>query len=248
MRNKAQVSFSLGDLMESVAPPSVGSASDTPATVGTYLRWVVAALSLAAAVIHFGFAPTHMAEDWAEGWFFLIVGWLQAAFAIAIITRPRQWVWAVGLVVNLGVLVTWAVTRTVGLPFGPGGEITEAVGTPDTVAALIEGVIVVAAAVALLFPQVLERRTIERSFAGVFAGSVAALAIVAGSVSLTPAYAGSHGAGGHGEEAASGGHDDGHGEAAAGAHDSGHVSSAGLDGTTAVRVVRSSGLAGPGRN
>jgi len=53
--------------------------------------------------------------------------------------------------------------------------------------------------VAILFPKALERSVLERSFARMLAGSVALIAIVAGSVSLTPAYASehSHGAAGH---------------------------------------------------
>ncbi len=45
-----------------------------------------AACSLTAAAIHFGFAPSHLSEDWAHGWFFLLIGWLGVAFA-----RPRSW-------------------------------------------------------------------------------------------------------------------------------------------------------------
>jgi hypothetical protein len=179
--------------MESVtAPPVVEPKSASRATLDTYLRWTVAAFALTTAAIHFGFAPAHLAEDWAHGWFFLTVAWLQAAFAVLIVTRPRRWVWATGLVVNLGIVITWSVSRTAGLPFGPTALRKEPVGTPDLVCALLEGGIVLAAGVALLLPKLLERPVRERSFARLVAGSVALVAILGGSVSLTPAYAGTH--------------------------------------------------------
>src|SRR3978361_1402240 len=110
--------------MESVTSPttsgsSAGSESRTGTNLDTYVRGVAAVFSLTAAAIHFGFAPAHLAEDWAHGGFFLAIGWLQVAFAVVIVTRPRRWVWAAGLVLNLGIIATWVVSRTAGLPFGP---------------------------------------------------------------------------------------------------------------------------------
>ena len=196
--------------MESVTSSSAsgsssGSAARTGTNLDTYVRGIAAVFSLTAAVIHFGFAPAHLAEDWAHGWFFLAIGWLQAAFAVAIVTRPRRWVWAAGMALNLGIIATWVVSRTAGLPFGPSALRKEAVTTPDLVCTLIEAGIVLCAAAALLFPKALERSVLERSFARMLVGTTALITIVAGSVSLTPAYAGehSHGAAGHDHSAAS---------------------------------------------
>jgi hypothetical protein len=36
------------------------------------VRWLAAALSAASAAIHYGYAPHHLQEDWAHGWFFVI--------------------------------------------------------------------------------------------------------------------------------------------------------------------------------
>ena len=179
--------------MESVtAPPASASGPSEGTNLDVYLRWTVAALSLTAAVVHFGFAPAHLAEDWAHGWFFLAIGWFQVAFAVLIVTRPRRWVWAAGLLVNLGIIATWAVSRTAGLPFGPTALRKEAATTPDIICSLIEGAIILGAALALLFPRLLERSGLERSFARTLAVTTALVVIAAGSVSLTPAYAGEH--------------------------------------------------------
>jgi uncharacterized membrane protein len=198
--------------MESVTATAVTTAESRAGTdIDTYLRVTVAVFSLTAAAIHFGFAPAHLAEDWAHGWFFLAIGWLQVAFAVLIVTRPRRWVWLSGLVLNAGIIATWAVSRTAGLPFGPTALRKEAATTPDLICTLIEAGIVVAAAVALLFPRALERSVLERSFARMLAVTTALVVVVAGSVSLTPAYAGAH-------SHAAAGHD--------------HTVSVGLDGTT----------------
>ncbi len=190
--------------MDSVtaSPESTAQPEKSPArsTIDVYVRWTAAAFSMTAAVVHFGFAPAHLAEDWAHGWFFLIVGWIQAAFAVLIVTRPRRWVWATGLLVNLGVIITWSWSRTAGLPFGPAALRKEPVSTPDLVCTLLEVGVVLFAAVAILFPKLLERSVLERSFVRVVAGTAALIAIVAGSLSLTPAYAGAH------THAAAGGH------------------------------------------
>ena len=182
---------------------ATASASHGGTDLDTYLRVTVAVFSLTAAAIHFGFAPAHLAEDWAHGWFFLTIAWLQAAFAVLIVTRPRRWVWASGLVLNAGIIATWTVSRTAGLPFGPVALQKEAATTSDIICTLIEAGIVMAAAVALLFPKLLERSVLERSFARTLAATTALVVVVAGSLSLTPAYAGEHShAGGHSHAAA----------------------------------------------
>ncbi|MSZ93322.1 MAG: hypothetical protein F2584_04465, partial [Actinobacteria bacterium] len=83
------------------------------------VRWLAAVLSLTTGAVHFGYAPHHLSEDWAHGWFFLLIAAYQCAFAVLIVARPRRWVWASAIIVNVGIIATWVVSRTVGLPFGP---------------------------------------------------------------------------------------------------------------------------------
>lgn len=124
--------------------PTVPNGPSQPA-IGGELITVMAALSAAAAVIHFGFAPEHLAEDWAHGWFFLAVAWFQITWAVVAYRRGTRGVLVAGAVVNAAVIAVWAVSRTVDLPFGPGSGVAEAVAFPDVVATLFEGVIVVGA-------------------------------------------------------------------------------------------------------
>ena len=44
-------------------------------TVGRYLRWLLAALSLGAGVIHFAVSGEHYDVSWAHGTFFAVVAW-----------------------------------------------------------------------------------------------------------------------------------------------------------------------------
>ena len=204
-------------------PPERPPSDDRPAA-GPYLRWALAALSVAAAAIHFGFAPAHLDEDWAHGGFFLVLGWFQLAWAALIVARPRRSVLALGVAVNLAVIVVWAVSRTSGLPFGPTADIKEDIGTPDVLATLFEGLIVVTSAALLARPQLADRPMRAPRVAFGAAAVIALLAATGASAAITPRYAGSHG---HGTEA----HDEmaGHdmaGDDTAGGHTEAHATTA----------------------
>jgi hypothetical protein len=165
---------------------------DQEPTIGRYVRWIVAACAVTAAAIHFGFAPTHLSEDWAHGWFFLLTGWLGVVFAVLVVVRPRRWVWAGGLLLNAGIMGTWAVSRTAGLPFGPAALRKESVTAPDVLSTVLEGVVVLGALVALLAPKLMERPVHGRRLAPTFTALTALAVFALGSVSMTPAYAGTH--------------------------------------------------------
>jgi hypothetical protein len=174
---------------------------------------LAAVLSAAAGAVHLGYAPHHLSEDWAHGWFFVLVGAAQIALAALVVARPRRWVWWSVVALNLAALATWAVSRTVGLPVGPEALRSEEVGTPDLVCAVLEGSLVLIATAQLLWPERLARPVRDRigTTAGVVALSL--VAVVAAAVMLTPAQVDAHGASGH-------------------THDDGHATSVGLDGST----------------
>jgi hypothetical protein len=214
-----------------------------PHRAGPFIRWTLAAVSVAAAAIHIGFAQPHLDEDWAHGGFFLVVGWFQLAWAALVVARPRRWVFAAGVIVNLAVVVVWAVSRTSGLPFGPTADVSEDIGTPDVLATILEGVIVIGSAALLARPKVADRPVrLPRVAFGVTA-VLALLAVTAASASITPRFAGSHAHGteGHDESAA---HDDmaGH-DATAGHDDGGHTTAVAgpYDGDSPCEVARPTG-------
>ena len=124
--------------------------TDVPAgAVDRSLIVIVASLSLSAAAIHLAAAPHHYAELGDVGAGFLVAGVFQAAWARAALTATtRRTAW-IGIIVNLGIVAAWIVSRTVGLPVGPAPWTAEAVGSADLVSTALELVIVVGCGVLL---------------------------------------------------------------------------------------------------
>lgn len=91
-----------------------------------------------AAFIHFGVAGDHFAEWWLYGVFFLLLAAGQVTWAVLCWQSARRALLVVGVLGNLGVVVLWVITRTVGLPFGPAPGVAEAVGVPDILCAVLE--------------------------------------------------------------------------------------------------------------
>jgi hypothetical protein len=184
----------------------------------------MAALSAGAAAIHFAVTFEHFSEYSLYGVFFLVLAWAQLVWPIALIAlpfltwtkagaRPRfpngwsrsgltplaarrmaVWLW-LGIVGNLGVVVVYFSSRSIGLPFGPDNTSVEAWGGLDLVCAVEEILLVVIAAAILARPGLLARaigfRSQGWSLVGLLAVPVAVIA--ATTAVMTPAWAGSEG-------------------------------------------------------
>ncbi|MCU1353914.1 MAG: hypothetical protein JWM05_3123 [Acidimicrobiales bacterium] len=174
-----------------LAPAPADSAAE-PATVGHEMRWVMAAFSAVAAVVHFGYAPAHWSEYAFEGVFFLTLGWLQFVWAGVVVTRPSRPLLLAGAVGNVGVIALWVVTRTAGLPFGPHHGVAEKAAFPDLLSTGLEAGVVLLAAALLLRPALAERRVPSLRLAAGVTSFVAVAALAAGSVSITPKYVAAH--------------------------------------------------------
>lgn len=175
-------------------------------TIGRYLAWVLAVLSLGAGGIHFAVSGGHFDIAWRHGLFFAVVGWLQLAWAAAIVLRPSRKLLIVAAVVNAAVIATWAISRVWGVPVGPNAWTPEEVNLADALATVFEGAIVVGALALLLRPSLNLRRV--RPLAAYPALAIAGIAVaVLSTLALTPSYAsGNHGGSGSGGEAAAGSH------------------------------------------
>jgi hypothetical protein len=129
---------------------------------------LVAGVSWAAAFVHAAVTTTHFDEYWLFGLFFVVVAALQFAWGAWVYQDPqpeRLWLGAVG---NLLVVLVWTLSRTVGLPFGPGAWQPEAVGFVDMMATLDELGIAVMALSLLARPSFFEgvaRRQLWESLA-----------------------------------------------------------------------------------
>lgn len=94
--------------------------------------------SVLAALIHYAVVPEHLSEWWVYGVFFSAVGMFQLIWAVLAYTGNERPLLLTGLVVNLGVLALWAVSRTAGLPFGPDAGEAEAFGVLDVLSGVAE--------------------------------------------------------------------------------------------------------------
>src|SRR5580765_2622775 len=116
-------------------------------------RVLLAALSGTAGAIHLAMVPSHWASAPVEGVGFAIVGWLQIAIAVVMLAMPSRMLLRVVMLVNVGAVGAWAVSRTAGLPVG------EHAGQPhdaqfiDLVCVGIELALVVLAAIWLSRPS-----------------------------------------------------------------------------------------------
>ncbi|HWT25253.1 MAG TPA: hypothetical protein VN213_17245 [Solirubrobacteraceae bacterium] len=109
----------------------------------SWLPRVAAALSLSAAIAHFGAVPPHLHDWWAHGAFFVVCGALQAAFAGLILWRPSAWLALTGVAGTLAVLALYVVSRTYGAPLGPHAGVPEPVEAYDLTTAAGEFALVV---------------------------------------------------------------------------------------------------------
>ncbi len=94
--------------------------------------------SLGAGLVHLSVVREHAEHWWAHGAFLLIAGFVQVAWAVAALCLPRAPFRRLFSVFTLGLVLTWVVSRTAGLPFGPDAGAAEPVGVSDGLAALLE--------------------------------------------------------------------------------------------------------------
>lgn len=124
-----------------------------------HLLCAAAALSLIAALVHLWVVPEHFEEWWGYGTFFLVVAAAQALYGMALLWRPGDGLFALGITVNLALLILYMVTRTVGIPvFGPHAGHVEELETAGLLTKTAELVLV-----ALLLAAWYRGRTVEQS-------------------------------------------------------------------------------------
>ena len=113
------------------------------------LGFAVAVASAGAAAIHFAVIDQHFAGYWLFGVFFVVVALAQLGWVVAVVSNPTRMVYVVGALGNALIAVTWLISRTTGLPFGPEAGAPEPVGIADVVSTAFE-VAVVAGTLLLL--------------------------------------------------------------------------------------------------
>ena len=161
-------------------------------TLDVSLRWLLAGCSVGAAVIHFGFAPTHFSEYWLYGLFFVVIAWLQLLWAGAIVVRPSRWLLVAGALGNEAVVAVWIASRTIGVWVGPNASATEAVGFPDLLCTVLESVVVVGSLVLLARRRGTAGTQRGRRLSRGLVGAALLAVAVTSAYSLTPRFADAH--------------------------------------------------------
>ncbi len=130
--------------------------ADRPGALG-----LLAAMAFGAAAIHIAAGPAHVEELGDVGLAFYWAALFQAGLGLALIRvgahGPGTWLTLIGVAGSAGISLLWLVSRTVGLPFLPGGP--ESVGTADVVATIPQ-VGLIAGLVAAGRGPLLERSTL----------------------------------------------------------------------------------------
>lgn len=104
-----------------------------------------ALLSVGAAVIHAAVAGSHFEVYAPFGLLFFASALGQTIWAVLLLAAPSARLLAAGVAGNLGILATWALSRTSGLPLGPEPGTPEPIGALDIAASAFELGLVVAA-------------------------------------------------------------------------------------------------------
>jgi manganese oxidase len=106
------------------------------------ILYSAAALSFAAEAIHLWVTPDHYLEWLGYGIFFLAAAVFQGFLGAALLFRPRRWVFLLGAIGNLAVVLLWAYTRAVAVPLGPMAGEAEPLGVLDFACTSAEVVLV----------------------------------------------------------------------------------------------------------
>jgi hypothetical protein len=160
-------------------------------TVGRYLRWLLAALSVGAGVIHFSVSGEHYDMSLLHGSFFAVVAWLQIAWAVGVILSPSRRLLTAGIVLNAGVIGVWAMSRIWGVPVDPQSWTPEPVALADALSSGFEAGIVLISLAVLVRPALASQRLRPSFGAPAFGVAVLGVAVVS-SMAVAPAFASDH--------------------------------------------------------
>jgi hypothetical protein len=168
-----------GELTPLLEPEALAAGPPEPSRgsgVEPVLRPALALLSMGAAVIHFVVIPGHWEEYWGQGLFFIVAAIAQLLWAVWVLVAPSRLIYLAGAAGNAAIVALWIVTRTAGVPAGPGAGEREAVEFADTLATVFEVLLVVGA---LVLARTVPARPIRWPAGALSAGVVLALVVAA---------------------------------------------------------------------
>ncbi|MCW2545531.1 MAG: conserved hypothetical transrane protein [Frankiales bacterium] len=144
MRNLSGVTRHLPHLLMLVLPflAFVGifgvqwrTSSDSPLPTSL---WVMGATTVASGGIHGAMVAHHAREAPALGWAMAVMCVVQLGWVVVLLFAPVRRTVELGVLGNLAIVVLWAWTRMVGVPFGIAGGLRQTVGPWDVACTLLE--------------------------------------------------------------------------------------------------------------
>src|SRR4051812_47717429 len=129
----------------------------TGATDRAAVRLLLGAAAFGAGVIHLAYAPEHLHEYLPLGLGFLVAGVLQVGWAAALVARESRRLLLVGGGLSFLFVGGYLMSRTTGLPLGPGAFEPQAVGAPHPLCCAPEVPVGIAALVLARRPRLLAR-------------------------------------------------------------------------------------------
>ncbi len=152
---------------------TVTDAPRPPAVKGVRAALVVTvAASAMAGLIHAAAARAHEGERLLL-WMFVLWAIVQVGWAVAVAVRPTRAMLALGLLINGGAVLVWALTRTTGIPFIDSLADVQSVGTQDLACAMF------AAASVGGSVRMLAKPVVGLVIAPMWAGALAVMALLA---------------------------------------------------------------------
>jgi hypothetical protein len=188
---------------------------------------VAALASIGAGGIHIAAATTLGKGDAQTFAFFAGVAVAQIVWGLVSLVTVSRWWLILGALGNAGVVATWAVSRTVGLPIGEFAHEVLPVGYADVLATILGAVTIVGAVVLLVRASVSVRAAARARGVALAAAIVIGLLAVSGIMSQANATSG--GGGQSGSTSNGGGAYGGYGGSGS---NGGYGSSSGSSGTT----------------
>ena len=132
-------------------------------------------LSWAAAIIHAQAIGWHLGEYAPFAALFAVLAAAQIGWGVLLYRRPHpRLLWA-GVVLSLGVVAVWIVSRTSGLPLGPERWSPEEVGSADVISSADEVAVALLAGLHLVSPHRLRPLRVATLGGAVFLASLSSL-------------------------------------------------------------------------
>ncbi len=117
------------------------------------MRYSLALMSVGAGVIHLALGPEHMREWVVLGSGFLASGVLQLVWGAALVKTESRRVLALGALGSALFVGVWLVSRTTGMPLGPGAFTPEGLGVADVLCVVLESLVALGAVILLRRPS-----------------------------------------------------------------------------------------------